>query len=64
MIGPEMDASFGAVLRRYRLAACLTQEALARRAGLGATTIAALERNRHGVPHHETLALLALTPED
>ena len=68
MIGPEMDASFGAVLRRYRLAACLTQEALARRAGLGATTIAALERNRHGTPHHETLALLgeamALAPED
>jgi predicted ATPase/DNA-binding XRE family transcriptional regulator len=65
---PEQDASFGAVLRRYRLAAGLTQEALARRAGLGATTIAALERNRHAAPREETLELLAnalaLTPPD
>ena len=68
VMGTEREAAYGTLLRRYRLAAGLTQEALARRAGLGATTIAALERNRHGAPRQETLALLAdalaLMPSD
>jgi tetratricopeptide (TPR) repeat protein/transcriptional regulator with XRE-family HTH domain len=51
--------TFGKLLHRYRLAAGLTQEALAEQAGLGARTISDLER---GVAHHpqrHTLQLLA-----
>jgi len=51
--------AFGALLRRYRLSAGLSQEALATRAGLGATTIAARERGRHTAPRPETTTLLA-----
>src|SRR5579859_127491 len=49
---------FGALLRRFRLAASLSQEALAERAGLSATAIAALERGRRASPRASTLALL------
>ena len=52
-------STFGDLLRRYRLAAGLSQEALAERAGLGVSTIAALERGRRNAPRADTLALLA-----
>ena len=40
-------APFGALLRRHRLAAGLTQEALAERAGLGVRTLQGLEQGAH-----------------
>ena len=52
-------ADFGALLRRYRLAAGLTQEALAERAGVSLDGISALERGYRRSPHRDTLALLA-----
>lgn len=52
-------ASFGALLRRHRLAAGLTQAALAERARLSAIGISALERGFRQTPQRETLALLA-----
>src|SRR5688500_1953967 len=50
--------SFGSVLKRMRLAAGLTHEALAERASLGARTISDLERGVSRVPRADTLALL------
>src|SRR5947209_18065666 len=55
----QEQSNFGALLRRYRLSAGLSQEALAARARLSARTISDLERGIHGTPHLETLALLA-----
>ena len=50
---------FGRLLRRSRLAAGLSQEALAERAGLSWRTISDLERGvKHG-PRGSTLRLLA-----
>jgi transcriptional regulator with XRE-family HTH domain len=49
---------FGALLRRYRLAAGLTQEALAERAGLSARAVSDLERDAARLPRLETVALL------
>lgn len=49
---------FGTVLKRFRLAAGLTHEALAERASLGARTISDLERGLSRAPRADTLALL------
>jgi predicted ATPase/DNA-binding XRE family transcriptional regulator len=49
---------FGTLLKRYRIAAGLTQEALGARANVSARTIADLERGISRIPRHETLALL------
>jgi len=61
-------AAFGALLKRHRLAASLSQEALAERAGLSANAVAALERGRRSAPRPDTVALLAtalaLDPND
>src|SRR5262249_21176804 len=46
----EAGATVGAALRRRRLAAGLTQEALAERAGLGARTVQALEAGEKPPP--------------
>jgi predicted ATPase/transcriptional regulator with XRE-family HTH domain len=58
---------FGTLLKRYRTAAGLTQEALAARAQVSARTIADLERGISRTPRHDTLALLlealSLTPQ-
>ena len=53
------EHSFGARLKEYRLAAGLTQEALAERAGLSARAISDLERGVNRAPRQETLDLLA-----
>ena len=53
------QSSFGVLLKSYRLAAGLSQEALAARASLSARTISDLERGIHGTPHLDTLELLA-----
>ncbi len=50
--------AFGVLLRRYREAAGLTQEALAERAGLSARGISDLERGVIRVPRPDTLGLL------
>lgn len=50
---------FGAVLKRLRLAAGMTQEALADHAGLSARAISDLERNPSRRPRLTTVALLA-----
>lgn len=50
--------SFGDLLKRYRLAAGLTQEALAEQAGLSAKGISDLERGARHTPRKDTLSLL------
>ncbi len=50
---------FGTLLRRHRLDAGLSQEALAERAGLSAAAVAALERGRRTTPRSDTVTLLA-----
>lgn len=62
-----MAESFGSMLVGHRRAASLTQEALAERASLSVTAVAALERGRNRAPRLSTLRQLAraleLSPE-
>ena len=51
-------SSFGALLKRYRQAAGLSQEALAARADLSARAISDLERGINRTPRYDTLELL------
>src|SRR5205085_5268538 len=51
--------AFGDLVKRYRLAAGLSQEALAERAGLSARTISDLERGVKQAPYRDTVTLLA-----
>src|SRR5256885_17019356 len=53
------STTFGALLRRLRLAAGLTQEALAERAGVSAKAVSDLERAPARAPRLDTVALLA-----
>ncbi|MGC9992495.1 MAG: helix-turn-helix domain-containing protein [Candidatus Cybelea sp.] len=53
------SSDFGALLRRYRRAAGLSQEALAERARISTEGVSALERGYRRSPQRETLALLA-----
>jgi transcriptional regulator with XRE-family HTH domain len=46
-------------MRRLRVAACLTQEGLAERAGISADAVAALERGRRQRPRPDTIDRLA-----
>jgi transcriptional regulator with XRE-family HTH domain len=61
--GPD----FGTLLRRYRIAAGLSQDALAERARMSSDGISALERGHRRTPQREIIALLAdalaLNPE-
>ena len=61
------DRSFGTLLREFRLAANLSQAALAERAAMSADGVSALERGVNKAPQRETLALLvdalALEPQ-
>ena len=50
---------FGGLLRQHRMAASLSQEALADRTNLSAKTIASLERERRTAPRSITVLLLA-----
>src|SRR5215211_7931889 len=52
------ESGFGDLLRRYRVAAGLTQEALAERAGVSTRGVTDLERGAHGLPRKDTLQLL------
>lgn len=51
--------AFATLLRRYRRAAGLSQEALAERAGLSARAVSDLERGVRRAPYRETVHLLA-----
>ncbi|HLJ69555.1 MAG TPA: helix-turn-helix transcriptional regulator [Chloroflexota bacterium] len=53
------ERSFGYLLRRYRLAALLTQEQLAERAHLSHRTISDLEGGAKHSPRRDTVLLLA-----
>src|SRR5215208_555685 len=55
----EQEPSFGARLRQLREAAGLTQEELARRAGLTRNAISALERGERRRPYPHTVRTLA-----
>ncbi len=61
-------AAFGELLRRFRLAAGLTQTALAEQAQLSEDAISALERGTRRTPHRDTIQLLSaglrLGPEE
>ncbi|HEV2375967.1 MAG TPA: tetratricopeptide repeat protein [Streptosporangiaceae bacterium] len=59
MDGATGGQAFGGVLRSRRIAAGLTQEGLAERAGLGVRTIRDLERGRVRRPHRDSVGLLA-----
>jgi predicted ATPase/transcriptional regulator with XRE-family HTH domain len=52
-------STFGTLLRRHRIAAGLSQEALAERARMSAVGIGALERGVRQSPYRDTVALLA-----
>ena len=54
----DQQTSFGILLKRYRMTAGLTQEALAARAQLSSRTIADLERGINRLPRHDTFELL------
>jgi transcriptional regulator with XRE-family HTH domain len=56
----EEAPAFGPLLRRYRVAAQLSQEALAEAAGLSSRAVRALEGGERRAPHRETLRLLAV----
>ncbi len=57
---PEVStARFGVLLKHYRRAANLTQEALAERAGISVRSISDLERGFSRAPHPDTIAFLA-----
>ncbi|MDF3042413.1 MAG: transcriptional regulator, family, partial [Thermomicrobiales bacterium] len=62
------ESGFGDLLRRYRVAAGLTQEELAERAGISTRGVSDLERGAHGLPRKDTLQLLLdaldLSPAD
>ena len=53
------EPAFGALLRRHRIAARLTQEALAERAGLSMKTVSALESGARRSPYQATVDRLA-----
>jgi transcriptional regulator with XRE-family HTH domain len=57
------SSAFGTLLRRYRIAAGLSQEVLAERARMSREGISALERGFRRTPQRETLALLAAALE-
>jgi predicted ATPase/transcriptional regulator with XRE-family HTH domain len=58
-VGDRQPASFGELLRDFRLAAGLSQEALAERASMSPDGISVLERGISRAPHRETVALIA-----
>jgi len=52
------STTFGTLLKHYRMAAGLTQEALAERASLSTRAVSDLERGLSRAPHYDTLDLL------
>src|SRR5919199_2609497 len=58
-MGTVQPRSFGELLKRYRVAAGLSQEALAERARLSTRAISDLERGVKQTPRRDTVELLA-----
>src|SRR3954452_16788387 len=58
-MAPTTSEMFGTLLRRFRLAAGLTQEGLAERAGVSARGVEDLERGIRRAPRADTVRLLA-----
>jgi transcriptional regulator with XRE-family HTH domain len=58
-MGTRESSPFGRLLRSYRLAAGLSQERLAERAGLSLRGVSDLERGARAVPRFKTVSLLA-----
>jgi transcriptional regulator with XRE-family HTH domain len=58
-MGKDRPSRFGELLRRFRIAAGLTQEELAEHAGLSARGVSDLERGTRSRPHPDTLRRLA-----
>jgi predicted ATPase/DNA-binding XRE family transcriptional regulator len=58
-VNSTRSRSFGELLREYRVAAGLTQEALAERAQMSLATVGKLERGESQRPYRATVALLA-----
>ncbi len=54
-----MADSFGELLRRFRIAASLTQEALAEQCRISPATVAAIEQGRRRAPRLSTVRLIA-----
>jgi predicted ATPase/transcriptional regulator with XRE-family HTH domain len=67
-LSAQANGAFGGALRRYRMAARLSQRALADRADLSLQAVSALESGRRRAPFPNTLErlvlALALTPEE
>jgi transcriptional regulator with XRE-family HTH domain/tetratricopeptide (TPR) repeat protein len=59
MMERQAPLTFGELLRRYRVAAVLTQQELAARAGLSTRAVSDLERGVKGQPHPDTVRRLA-----
>jgi transcriptional regulator with XRE-family HTH domain len=55
----EQQGEFGSLLQRHRLAAGLSQQRLAERAGLSRRGISDLERGERRTPHGDTVRRLA-----
>src|SRR5215469_10307826 len=58
-VKPGGDVTFAGLLRTHRVAAGLSQEQLAERAGVGVRTIGDLERGRVRRPQRQSIMLLA-----
>lgn len=56
----KRDEGFGSVLRRHRVAAGLSQQALAERANLSVQAVASLENRRRNAPYKDTIERLAM----
>jgi len=56
---PAQPSEFGALLKRYRRAASLSQEALAERADLSARVVSDIERGVIQVPQRDAVTRLA-----
>jgi predicted ATPase/DNA-binding XRE family transcriptional regulator len=54
-----MSTAFASLLRRHRLAASLSQEALAAAAGISVSAVGAYERGINSAPHRQTVSMLA-----
>ncbi len=54
----QQRARFGSVLKRYRVAAGMSQEALAESAGISSRAISDLERGINQTPRRDTVELL------
>jgi predicted ATPase/transcriptional regulator with XRE-family HTH domain len=62
-VAPRTNASFGSLLRRFRINAGLSQDVLAEQAGISSDGIDAIERGELPPPGAETLAALAAALE-